>query len=297
VNHDKEHLKTITEKIQNLPTINEIGRRIFALASDPEVSMGTLSHAIHQDPSLAARVLKVANSPFYGMSRQVDSLQLALVILGLNEVKNIALGLLLFKAIKKLNGNKSYDRTKFWFHSAACGVICRILGHKLSFRSEGTDFITGLLHDVGKIIIDQYFDSKFVTIFQKTFTHKPPMLIAEREILGESHEQLGRWLAEHWRLPETLCDAIMYHHELPSVETHAPIKDLRLASLSYIAEAFCELYNIGWDGDSGYSDIKDRRAWEILLSHQNAYAPKDIDRILTETLATFSEVRPHLLWL
>lgn len=294
--NSRSEVKSIVEKIEKLPTIPDAGMRIVELASDPEVSMDELSRAIFQDPALAAHVLKVANSPFYGMPRQVDSLQLALVILGLAEVRNIALGITILNVIKGLSSHVTYDREKFWTHSVGCGIVARILGCKLNFRGEGTDFVAGLLHDMGKIVIDEYFSSKFVLIFEKTFKHKPPMLEAEREILGESHEQVGGWLADKWRLPKTLCDAIACHHEFPSLAPWTTIKEPRLASLIYIAEAFCERYEIGWDGDSGYSDVRDRKVWDLLLSEQDRYTAKDIDTILTETLQAFSEARPHLLW-
>ncbi|UCD57464.1 MAG: HDOD domain-containing protein [Candidatus Hydrogenedentota bacterium] len=294
--YSREELKSVVETIENLPTISKVGMKILELASDPEVSMSELSEAIHQDPSLAARVLKVANSPFYGMSRQVDSLQLALVILGINEVRNVALGLSLFNVVKSLSSHVTYDREKFWLHSAGCGIVSRILGRKLGFREEGTDFIVGLLHDVGKIIIDEYFGTEFNLIFNKTLAHETTMLEAEREFLGGSHDQVGGWVAEKWRLPETLCDAILYHHDLPLAEPWTTAKDPRLVSLSYVAEAFCEHYEVGWDGDTGYCDVRNWNAWEVLLSGQENYARDDIGVILNETLQAFSEARPHMLW-
>ncbi len=295
MSYSRAELKPLVEKIQSLPTVAGIGMKILDLAADPEVSMSELSRGIHQDPSLAARVLKVANSPFYGMARQVDSLQLALVILGLNEVRNIALGLSLFNVVKTLDSNVTYDRGKFWVHSAGCGIIARILGRKLNFRSEGTDFIVGLLHDLGKIIIDEYFSTEFAQIFQKTLTTKMKMLEAEREFLGESHEQVGEWLVEKWRLPETVCEAILYHHDLPEAGYRNALKDPRLISLAYIAEAFSEYYDIGWDGDCSYSDVRDPEAWHTLLSGQDKYSIKDIDVILAETLQAFSDARPHIM--
>ena len=288
-------IKSVVEKIQSLPTLPKVAIRIIDLASNPEVSMDELSGAIHQDPSLAARVLRIANSSFYGMPRQVDSLQLALVILGLEEVRNLALGITLLNVIKDLDTHVSYDREKFWIHSAGCGIVARAIGRKLQFRSHGTDFVAGLLHDMGKIIIDEYFGSKFILIFNKTFTHKPPMLEAEREILGESHELVGGWLAEKWRLPETLCEAIIHHHDFPSSESWPALKDPGVVALAYIAEAICDRYEIGWDGDSGYNDVKDKNAWDVLLSRQDRYTENDIDTILEETRQVFNEASLYLL--
>ncbi|GAB4336388.1 MAG: HDOD domain-containing protein [Candidatus Abyssubacteria bacterium] len=294
--HSCSDVKAKVEKIQNLPTIPKVGMKILELASDPEVSMSELSAAIHQDPSLAARVLKIANSPFYGMVRQVDSLQLALVVLGLNEVRTVALGISLFNILKGMTGHVTYDRKKFWYHSASCGIVARLLARKLEIRNEGTDFIAGLLHDMGKIIIDEYFGPEFVLIFNKATTHKTTMLQAEREFLGVSHQEIGSWLAEKWRLPVTLCDTILYHHNLPEAGPSAP-KDTRLIALCCVAEAFCQAQEAGWDGDTGHNDLHDRRAWQLLLSGQNRYTPADIDRILGETVEEYSDARSSILWL
>ncbi len=288
-------VKSVVDKIQKLPTLPKIGLSILDLADDPEISMEDMSRLMQHDPSLAARVLKVANSPFYGMPRQVDSLQLALVILGLCEVRNIALGIMILKIMSGLDTHITYDRDKFWTHSTGCGIAARILGRKLNMRSEGADFIVGLLHDMGKIILDEYFCEQFARIFERMTATGAPMVKAEREIIGESHEQVGGWLAEKWRLPETLCEAITYHHRFPELQEGPALKDPKTVALAYITEAFCDQYMIGWDGDSGCNDIRNEQAWEILLSGQSTYSAGDIGVILDETKQEFNDAPLHVL--
>ncbi len=293
---EREQIEALLGSIDNLPTIPKMGMRIVELASDPEVSITKLSEAIHQDPPLAARVLKVANSPFYGVARHVDSLQLALVILGLNEVRTLALGVTFFNVMKSMNPEISLFRETFWFHSAACGIVARILGRKLDIRSEGADFIAGLLHDMGKIVIDACFGGKFASVFDKTFKDAPPMIDAEKEIVGHTHEPIGAVLAEKWHLPQSICDAIAFHHAFPTTDSAANLEDPKIASVCYLSEAFCQRYKIGWDGDSGSCDLRNSKAWETILSGQDKYTESDIDGIITETLQTYTEARPLLLW-
>lgn len=296
VSSEKNQIRSAIEEMENLPTIPKLGMKIIQLATDPDVTMEQLSDVIHQDPSLAARILKIANSPFYGVSRKVDSLQLALVLLGLNEVRNIALGITFFSVMKSLEPKLSHYREMFWYHCASCGIVARILGRTLKVKSEGRDFLAGLLHDLGKIVIDACFGGKFVSTFNNTFKHKPPMLEAEREILGETHEKFGRLLAEKWCLPKSICDAIDYHHEFPSTGSLDTLEDPQTVSLSYLSEAFCEQFEIGWDGDFDCSDLRNGKAWELLLSGQDTYTTDDIDTIIAETLQAFRKSQPHLLW-
>ena len=282
-------IRSIVERIQKLPTLPEVGMSILNVAGDPEISMDEISDVINRDPALAARVLKVANSPFYGMPRQVDSLQLALVILGLSEVRNIALGIMILKIIDGMNSNVAYDREKFLTHSLGCGVVARILSRKLKLRNDGADFIVGLLHDMGKIIIDEYFSRQFEKIIDVSMQSHCAMIEAEKRFLGESHERIAGWLAEKWRLPEALCEAIVYHHDLSFPGLERSLIDPRNAALAFIAESFCGCHGIGWDGDAGLNEIKDERAWEFLLAGQDEYSYDDIDSILEETLREFED--------
>ena len=293
---NKQEIKTAIDNISNLPTIPKTGMRIIKLAADPDVSIEELSAAIQQDPSLAVRLLKVANSPFCGASRHIDSLQLAIVILGLKEVQNIILGITFFNILKSLDPELSHYREEFWFHSAACGMVARILCQKLGFKCAGADFIAGLLHDMGKIVIDVCFGGKFVPVFDKTFTHKPSIIEAESEILGQTHEKFGSQLADKWNLPKTLCDAIAYHHEFPSMTSFTPLRDPLIVALTYISEAFCEHYEIGWDGDFDGADLRNERAWDVLFGKRKTYTTSDIDSLITETLQVFKQARPHVLW-
>ncbi|RJP14566.1 MAG: HDOD domain-containing protein [Candidatus Abyssobacteria bacterium SURF_5] len=287
--HSKADLKLLVERVQELPTIADLGIKILELASDPDVSIADLSKAIHQDPSFAGRILKIANSPFYGMTRQVDSLHLAIVVLGLNEVRNIALGLSLFEAFKKMNSHALYNRRQFWLHSASCAMVAHILSCKVGMRAKGNDFIAGLLHDMGKIVIDEYFGEEFSLIYDEVTRSDVPMIEAERQILGESHERVGEWLVDKWRLPDSLKDAILYHHSLPSMEKAADVKDQQLAALAFLAESFCGHHRIGWDGDASCSRIEEPRAWELVFSNQDENSAENISRILSETFQAYYE--------
>jgi HD-like signal output (HDOD) protein len=149
---------------------------------------------------------------------------------------------------------------------------------------------------MGKIVIDGYFGNKFVSVFNRTFTHAPPMIEAETEILGESHCRIGYWLADKWRLPRPICEAILYHHDFPPTDSSAAIEDARLVALCYIAEAICGRHGIGWDGDSACAEVEKESVWKVLLAHQTTYTVRDIDSLIGEVVQAYKDAPPVMLW-
>ena len=183
---DPKITREMIESITDLPTLPIVVSDIVGLASDPNTSLTDMYNVICRDPPFAAKVLKVANSAFYGMSHQVGSLRTALVILGIDEITRIAIGLWAFAAFPPSNKSTSrllpsarepirnfrlvnlgiefdgisevvFDRDKFWQHCTLCGITAKILTQQLGCDMMHLEFVSGLIHDIGKIIVDQYF--------------------------------------------------------------------------------------------------------------------------------------------
>jgi putative nucleotidyltransferase with HDIG domain len=160
---------------------------------------------------LTAKLLKIANSPFYGFPRRIATIDFAIVVLGFDALKDIVISVSLLSALNK-NDSKFFDPRAFWDHCVAAGAAARKFSHDFNYRVSGEAFVAGLLHDIGILIETQYFPKEFREVIKTTKMKSISFLEAEKEIFGVTHEEIGSWLAERWNLPEQLVEAIRFHH-------------------------------------------------------------------------------------
>lgn len=201
------------EQINSLPTLPDIALRINEIISDPEASMRQMESVIEIDPSLSSTILKVVNSSFYGMAREISSLRLALVILGTKEIKNLVLSLAVFRLLSKERTLEYFDYKNFWQHSAATGQIAKTLAGKLKLHFEGEEFVGGLIHDIGKVVLLEYDFEKYSPVLEASIRDNKVLEELEMAEFGFHHGHVGGWLAEQWHLPRKLIEAIIYHVE------------------------------------------------------------------------------------
>jgi putative nucleotidyltransferase with HDIG domain len=150
------------------------------------------------------------NSSFYGLLNKISSIDHALVILGFREVKNVVLGFSIQNMFK--HEDTSFDRSRFWKHSIICSQISKHLGKYFNIVDDGTFLLSGLIHDIGKLVIDQYFQEDFENVLQYISTNNCTFSQAEKEILGVTHYQIGAKLLQKWHFPKKVTMQIFYHH-------------------------------------------------------------------------------------
>jgi putative nucleotidyltransferase with HDIG domain len=269
-----------------LPTLPHVAMEVSRLANSSTSSMSDIVRIIHNDPSLTAKMLKVANSAFYGMPKRIESLNMALVVLGMREINSLVTSICIFKAFPITPGRPTFDREKFWEHSAGCGEIAKVIAHKLSIRVFGVEFTAGLLHDIGKIVLDQYFHEDFILALELSQSENIPMVEAEERILGVGHTQLGAWLSSVWNLPPNLVDAIVYHHDPMGSKDHRT-----LCALIHLADAFCKIVGIGFSGDSVQTSFADDPAWSILKAVNPQIEEIDIEQFTIELQSSVERAR------
>lgn len=191
-----------------MPTV---ASQVLVALDNPTLSAAKIANLIEQDQSLVARLLRVANSPFYGFSRKISTVELAVVVLGTNAIKEILYGLSIKRIFKKVKSS-GFDIDSFWTYSLYCGAAARVIARKLNYKLVGEAFVAGLMHDLGILIITQYFGTDFAKI-KKLTTDQPISLIgAERAVLHTTHCEIGAWIGKKWNLPDRLISSLLFHH-------------------------------------------------------------------------------------
>ncbi|MCK5193694.1 MAG: HDOD domain-containing protein, partial [Desulfobulbaceae bacterium] len=205
--NNQEAIKSKLSWSEDLPTLPTIATQVFQITSDPDFSATALSNLIMNDPALTAKILKTVNSPFYGIQQQVGSVKQAVVLLGSDEIVDMAFGM----AASEVFDIESYpgviNPKSLWQHSLCTALISQYLCKQTEeFKNMGA-FTAGLLHDVGKI----FFVKSFPELYQKIHTtqaqHNLPLYELEEDILGANHAAVGGYLVSKWNLPQSLIQA------------------------------------------------------------------------------------------
>lgn len=267
----RERLKKIVGKIVGLPTLPAILEKMNTMTADPDTSAQQIGDLISKDPTITAKVLRIVNSSFYGFPNRISTVSHAIVILGFNAVKSIVLSSSIFEAMGKAKRESSYDRGQFWKHSIGVGTSCRVIARKLRLPSEEEYFIGGLLHDIGKIILDQYLHDQFEEILKVVQKKKNLIRDAELEVLGVTHAEIGGWLFNRWGLSKDLVDAVNFHHRPGLAQVNR-----RFCAIIHLGDILTRALGVGSGGD-GRIPLIDHEAWRELGFELNV-----IDAMLPE---------------
>jgi HD-like signal output (HDOD) protein len=267
----EQNLQTVVNRIKNLPTIPHIIPKLMRVLDNPNSTAAEVGKVISTDQALVAKILKLVNSAMYGLPRRISTLSQATVILGFNAVRSTAIAATVFKHLN----HGSDDRMKFWEHALGCAVASKIIARYAGNQNAEEAFIAGLVHDIGKIIIDQYLSEDFQKIRALVETGKVRMIDAEEQVLGVAHTQIGGWLARKWNLPMPLLHTIMYHHQ-PNLAGH----DVRIASIIHLGDGVARLAQIGSGGDN-LPPIIQPSIWPV-LGLSEAQVPALIEEITVD---------------
>lgn len=207
-------VKLVVSNIRNLPTPPIVFHQIQKVIGDPKASAGQIAAVLAEDPAISVKVLKLTNSAFYGLSREVDSVKQAVVIVGMEAIKSLVLSAAVLDMFKGQNVDPGYHED-FWRHSLATAVCSRILARRISRGLVEPDsaFSAGLLHDIGKMIVCCFLPEEHSLFMQQRQSDQSALdYEIEEGVLGYNHAQIGGFLAAQWKLPAKLSDAIAFHH-------------------------------------------------------------------------------------
>ncbi|MEA1997149.1 MAG: HDOD domain-containing protein, partial [Gemmatimonadota bacterium] len=210
----RKHLKRITQSIISLPTLPTVVAKMIQMIDDPKSSARSLSRLIRSDQVLTARILRLANSSFYGFPNPIASVNLAIVALGYETVKNLGLSVSVISRFAKAGQeDELLDYSRFWEHSVGVAVASRMLARMHGLPEiESEAFVAGLIHDLGKVILSQYQTARYSEALRIVENRRVLLARAEERVFGVDHSEVGGWLAERWNLPGSLVEAIRLHH-------------------------------------------------------------------------------------
>jgi len=206
-----DEIKNRIYSIIQLPALPTVALEVVQMVDNPRTTASRLGKVISSDQALTAKVLKIANSPFYGFPRKISTIEFAIIILGYDALKEIVISISLISALQK-RSDTTFDAQSFWDHAITTGVLSRRLSRDLGYRVSGEVFVGGLLHDIGISVLHRYFRNEYRRIVEIAREGDLTYGEAEESVLGVTHAEVGGWLAERWNLPDQLVEAIMYHH-------------------------------------------------------------------------------------
>ena len=208
-------VQRIVAGIGNLPTPPVVFHQIQKVLNDSDTGAIQVAAVLSEDPAMSMKVLKLTNSAFYGLSRQIESVRQAVMVVGTEAVRNLVLSASVLDMFRGKGGNQESQET-FWRHSLATATACRVLarqGMRKRIVDPDTAFGCGLLHDIGKIVIACFLDADAARLDdQRQKDHSAQDFEVEDRVLGYNHAQLGGFLAGQWKLPQKIVEAITFHH-------------------------------------------------------------------------------------
>jgi HD-like signal output (HDOD) protein len=217
------------DKLQMVPAV---AMKALAMAKDPECSISEFASVVERDVKLAADILRITNSAFYGARHQILNLRQAVVRLGFAHCRNVILAASLGSMMKRMPLSEAWLQTVLWRHAVLTGILSVKLNQQLKLGFGGEEFAAGLIHDVGRSLIGVVAPNHLTAADPLDFEESPEMLLREQEILRTDHCELGGWFMAHNKLPEPLVEVVQFHHK----PTQASEENFRLVALTAMAD-------------------------------------------------------------
>jgi HD-like signal output (HDOD) protein len=234
--------RTLIKSDMELMSLPDIYLRIEKVINDPNSSARHVAAIISQDPNLSAKLLKIVNSAFYGFNQKIDTISRAVTIVGQNQINDLVLGTSV-RALFQEIPSSLMNMNLFWEHSVACGTCARWIAGARKFPNLESFFIAGLLHDLGKLIIFKNLPGAAKAVLRRVRHSDSFYYQAERDLIGFDHTQVGKALAEQWKLPAGLEQAIGGHHPPWALPLEAE------AALIFVADNLANALGFGSSGE------------------------------------------------
>lgn len=249
----ERRLSLLRSHIDKMPPLSPTVSKVLALCNNRDTSPVELNKVVSIDPVLTGNVLRLINSAYYGMSQKITSVVRAITMLGINTVRNLLLSTAVLSTLGKKTNFNSLDSARFWEHSLATGVTAKLIAlrHKIPVEQVESYFIAGLLHDIGKIPLNNKFPDEFKRAMEIADEQGKALFISENLIFGMDHALIGKLIAEKWILGDDISDTIEFHHT-----TGEYIGDHKsIVFIVSLADYFVNTLKIGYSGSMHRDEI------------------------------------------
>jgi putative nucleotidyltransferase with HDIG domain len=203
----------LLKKFSTAKTLPHIAIRLTRLIADENSTMQDFESMIKMDPTLVLRILRVANSPYFGLRQKVNSISRAVVIIGINNLRNMIVTDSLKNIFKETQTHAVFSRNRLWLHCAAVAICSQMIMERILGQNGEDAFLCGILHDIGMIVEDQTAHDLFIEACESHGDDSPSFIFCEKNIIGTDHCEIGYLLAKDWQLPAEICAGIQRHHQ------------------------------------------------------------------------------------
>ncbi len=279
--------RRLLARVRDLPTLPAVAVHAMNLARDPTSSAADVAGVLQVDAPLTSRLLRIANSAYYSPRDPITTVARAIAFLGMDTVRDLVLTVSVLETLRAGHTGNGLDWARHWRHSLGCAILAEELSVEQNKAVRSLYFVAGLLHDIGKLMLDAYHSATYARVIEDVALKGKRPRDAEIEAYGVPHDVIGEWLADKWNFDESLKQAILRHHR-PLASRHAPEPETRLAATVAVCDFLCWAQGLGSVPGSHipvFSDeiwqaagIDDSRAMELAV---------DIERRVDATAGAF----------
>lgn len=233
--------ESITKSMGELPPSPIVATKLLELLRKPDLKIKELANAVSLDPVISARLMRMANSAFYQQMKQVRTVDRAIIVVGENVLKNLALEY----SLRSTHKTYGVMERKLWENSIGCAVGCRMIADRLTQVDKNEAYLAGLQHHIGKIVMINRDKELYKEVLRIVDEGKGQLRDVERGLFAYSHEMVGAALLDHWNYPKSIVNATLYHHEFEALRNDKP-DIFTLCAIISLASDFCAHFGVGY---------------------------------------------------
>lgn len=250
--HIQQRIQSIIQNVEQLPSLPDVVSKIINMVNDPDVSFKHVADEIAKDQAITANILKLCNSAYFSKGKEISSIDRAIVILGLKEVKDIVVIATTKSVLNKVIVGYDLARGELWKHGVAVAMLAKKIATECNQKAiADIAFTGGIIHDVGKTVLALFVQSTFKEILNTVTEKSITFQEAEKVVMGFDHQQIGEQVAIKWKFPKVLQSIVRYHHE----PMNAPDDHKMIVSIVHIANTLCLMAGIGIGSDGLYHEL------------------------------------------